>query len=166
MKNWLSLIVLFLLVGAPARAEDAVTRISYFADPYGNNGSFWRVTYQARPYHVFKVKSPDKTGEADFLFDDATLTEFENKVSELRRTPNPLKADGFQVLWSVTSGDATVKTLHGRLNGVKVKMIQVVQRKPNEPEREHQICMDECYPAFTSALQKLKRAKASDSGPK
>ena len=160
------LLMLLLLVGAVgvAVAEDSVTRVSYFADPYGNNASFWTIVYQGKPYSILKIKSPEKTGEADFLFDDAGLAEFESKVAELRRTPNQLKADGFKVLWSTSFGEGTVKTLLGRLNGIKVKLIQVTQRKANQAETEHQVSIDECYSNYSSALSKLKKARAA--GPK
>ena len=36
-----------------------------------------------------------------------------------------MKNDGFQVVWSKQSGDATVSTLLARFKGMKVKLLQV-----------------------------------------
>ncbi len=152
------LIVTLILLALPLSAENSVRRISYFSDPYGNTGSFWLVHYEGKKLGVFKIKSPDRDKEADYVLTEADQAEFESRVAQLKRTSNNLKADGFQVLWTATYGDATVKTLLGRLNGVKVKLIQVTQKKTDEPEREHQISIDECYYDFTAALQKFKRA--------
>ncbi len=156
MRKWLILLVL-LVIGV-ATAQDSFTQVSYFADPYGNTASFWRVQYQGKPYQVLKIKSSDRVGEADFAFDTTRLAEFEAKVAELKRTPNTLKADGFQIVWSSQFGDGHVRTLLGRLNGMKVKLIQIEQNKEGQPKAEHQICMDQCYADFNRALQKLKKA--------
>ncbi len=120
----ISLIFMFcLLICGTVFGEDSVSKISNFVDPFGNQGSFWQVSYKGKPYKVLKLKSPDRNGEADFAFDDVTLSDFEDHVAEMKRTPNTLKADGFKVLWSRQFGDASVRTILGRLNGVKVKMI-------------------------------------------
>ena len=158
MRRLWILLLLCLLVGGAALAETSADRVSYFADPFGNTASFWRINFQGKPYKLLKIKSSDRAGEADYLFDQATLAEFEEKVAELRRAPNNLKADGFQVLWSRQSGDATVRTMLGRLNGAKAKLIQIEQNKAGQARSEHQICLDQCYSDYTRALQKLKKS--------
>jgi len=86
--------------------------------------------------------------------DKALFSELEVKAAELKATPNPLKADGFRVLWSKHSGDSKVRTLLGRWNGIKVKMIQVEENKNGK--FEHQITIDESYQDFTRALKKAR----------
>ncbi len=151
------LLLLFLLISC-CGAELATSQISYFNDPYGNRGSFWKVTYEGKRYDVLKIKSPDKEGEADIVLSEDQLGELEVKVGELKRSRNPLKNEGFQVLWNLQAGDAQVRTLYAQINGVKVKVLQVEQNKAGSPKSEHQVCIDECYGDFNRALQKLRRA--------
>ena len=156
--TFLLCLLTLLVAGLGAWAEDSIQKVSFFSDPYGNTGSFWIVQYQGKPYRVLKLKSPDREGEADYVFENsAALNEFEQRVQELRATPNTLKADGFKVLWSQHFADATVQTVLARLNGLKVKMVQVTQEKANEPKREHQITMDQTYAGYSGALNKLNR---------
>jgi len=161
MNRYFKLFLCLCLVALawPALAEESVQQVSYFADPYGNTGSFWKVSYQGKNYRVLKLKSSDREGEADFVFDEASLKEFETRIAELKRSNKKLKSDGFDVLWSHQSGEATVRTLVGRLHGVSVKMVQVTQKKEGSPEREHQVSIDQCYSELTSALNKFKKVR-------
>ncbi len=132
--------------------------LSQFVDTYGNTGSFWTLTYQGKSYTLLKLKSPEKEGDANFAFDAASLVEFEQKVAELRKAPNNLKSDGFQVLWSKSFGDATVSTLVARFKGLKVKLIKIAQKPEGKPATEHDISIDrEAYSAFQSALHKARK---------
>ena len=157
MRKLLAIFLLALFSNA-AMAEDSIIQVSRFSDPYGNTGSFWNVQYQGKPYKLLKLKSSDQNGEADYVFDAKTLTEFEEKVAEMRRTPNSLKADGVQVLWSHSFADATVRTMFGRLNGMKVKLIQIEQTKAGQPKSEHRISLDQSYREYSAALLKIKNA--------
>ena len=148
-----------LLLAIAAWAQDGYRQLSYFVDPFGNAGSFWAVTHAGKPYTVLKLKSPDVPGEANFAFNDGVLSEFEKKVTELHKMPNPLKSDGFQVVWSTQFGDASVRTLVGRMNGVKLKVIQIEQKPEGGAKAEHQVSIDQCYSEFTSALRKARKKK-------
>ena len=106
---------------------------------------------------MLKLDSPDHPGDADFVFEEGVLKEFESKVGELRRASNPLKQDGFQILWSKQSGDANLHTMIGRIHGIKLKIIQIDQQKPGQPKSEQQITLDQSYSDFNNALRKLKR---------
>jgi len=151
MRKILLILCMLLL---PVWAQDEITQVSYFADQFGDQASFWKVVVKGKTYVAFKVKSPDKTGEANVVMDKALLDEFEQKVAELKATPNPLNADGFKVLWSKDSGDSKVRTLLGRWHGIKVKMVQVEENKGGK--LEHQITMDKSYNDFTRALKKAR----------
>lgn len=145
-------ILLFIcLLVLPVWAQEEITQVSYFGDQFGNQASFWKVVVKGKTYVALKLKSPDKTGEATVVLDKAQLAELEGKVAELKTTPNALKADGIQVLWSKDAGDSKVSVLLGRWQGVKVKMIQVEENK-----LEHQITLDKSYNDFTRALKKAK----------
>lgn len=152
MRKFL-LILLYLLTTA-AWAQDEITQISFFSDKFGNHASFWKVVAQGKTYVALKLKSPDKDGEATVVLDKALFLELEEKAAELKAAPNSLKADGFRVLWSKDSGHSKVRTLLGRWNGVKVKMIQVEENKNGK--FEHQVMLDESYLDFTRALKKAR----------
>lgn len=156
MMRWILLLSL-LLVG-PALAQDSVKRISSFSDPYGNLASFWVIQHSGQRVGLLKVKSPDHEHEADVVLDSSLVKELESRFAELKRSPNRLKNDGFEVLWSQSNGDAKVSTLLGCHQGLRVKILQVTQKKEGEPERQHHVTLDEAYPQFQSAWQKFKRA--------
>ncbi|MBX3172161.1 MAG: hypothetical protein KF760_32450 [Candidatus Eremiobacteraeota bacterium] len=147
------ILLFFGLLLVTVRAQE-VTQLSYFSDPFGNQGSFWKVAVQGQTYLAFKLKSPEKTGEATVVLDQALLAELEQKAAELKAKPNGLKADGFQVVWSKNAGDSKVSTLLGRWHGVKVKLIQVEENKNGK--FEHQISLDKSYNDFLRALKKAK----------
>ncbi|MBS2033356.1 hypothetical protein JST97_00095 [bacterium] len=149
-----ALILLFCLLISPVWAQDEITQISYWSDPYGNQGSFWKVVFSGKTYVALKLKSPDKAGEANIALDKAMLAELEEKATELKATPNPLKNDGIQQVWSKNAGDSRVSTLLGRWHGVKLKLIQVHENKNGE--FEHQISIDKGYSDFQRALKKAK----------
>lgn len=156
MRAWI--LILLAMLTSLVFAQ-AVSRISYFADPFGNTGSFWKVSFEGRDYRVLKIKSSDKPGEADFAFENGeALTEFETRAGQLYRGRNPLKKDGFQVVWSREFGDATLRTVFARLNGINVKLIQVTQIKEHEGKFEHQLALDQCYSEFAAALKKARKA--------
>ncbi len=145
--------LLFCLLLVPVWAQE-MTQLSYFSDPFGNQGSFWKMVTQGKTYVAFKVKSHDKPGEATIFLTQALLAEMEQKVAELKAAPNPLKADGFQVVWSKDSGDSKVSTILGRWQGVKVKLVQVVENKNGK--FEHQIVLDKSTNDFLRALKKTR----------
>jgi len=149
-------LVLLLLLITPALCQDAVEQVSYWADPFGNQGSFWKVTIHGKTYVALKIKSPDKPGEANLVLDRELFQELEKRAGELHRLPNPLKNDGFQVVWSKQSGDATVRTLLARFQGIKVKLLQVEENKGAEGKFEHQITLDKSYNDFARAYNKLR----------
>ncbi len=146
-RRW---ILAFLVLSLAAALAENV-QLSSFADAYGNTASFWAADYRGKNYVLLKLKSKNRQGDADFVFTPGALAEFDRAVVTLEQTPNPLKADGYQELWSQKAGDATVRTLLGRLNGVNVKLIQVQQK-----DVTHQICMDKIFGAYREALKKLK----------
>ena len=143
--------LLVLLLALPVWAQDSVSQISYWGDAFGNQGSFWKVIIQGKPYLALKLKSPDKPGDANLVLDRELFLELEKRAAELHRLPNPLKSDGFQVVWSKKSGDATVRTMLARFQGIKVKVLQIEEKKV-----EHQITLDKSYNDFTRALKKAK----------
>ena len=149
-----SVILLFCLLMAPVQAQDEITQVSYWSDQFGNQGSFWKVVVQGKTYVALKLKSPEKAGEANVVLDKTLMTELEQRAQQLKALPNNLKSDGFQVVWSKDSGDSKVRTLFGRWQGIKVKLIQVEENK--DGKKEHQISLDKGYTDFQRALKKAK----------
>lgn len=143
--------MLALLLVSPLWAQDSVSQISYWSDAFGNQGSFWKVIIQGKPFLALKIKSPDKPGEANLVLDRELFLELEKRAGELHRLPNLLKNDGFQVVWSKQSGDSTVRTILARFKGLKVKLLQIEEKKV-----EHQITLDKNYSDFTRALNKVR----------
>ncbi|MFN8609626.1 MAG: hypothetical protein U0931_18955, partial [Vulcanimicrobiota bacterium] len=116
--------------------------------------SFWKVVVKGKTYVALKLKSPEKTGEANVIMDKGLMAELDQKVAELKKTPNNLKSDGFQVVWSKDSGESKLRTLLGRWHGVKVRLIQVQENKNGE--MEHQISLDKGYADFQRAFKKAR----------
>ncbi|MGE0494417.1 MAG: hypothetical protein AB7S38_34720 [Vulcanimicrobiota bacterium] len=150
--------VLFFLLLCPLLAfgQDQVSQVSSFHDSFGNLGSFWLVRYQGKDYALFKLKSNDEEGDADIVLDADSFAKFEELVEGLHRSKNSLKDDGFTVLDTLKSDQATLAAIHGRLNGVRFKLLQITVEKPGEPKREHRITIDD-YSGLRSALAKFKR---------
>lgn len=151
-----ALLAFLLLCPLLAFGQDQVSQVSSFHDSFNNLGSFWLVSYQDKDYALFKLKSSDEEGDADIVLDADTFAKFEALVESLHRSKNSLKDDGFTVLDSLKSGPATLSAMHGRLHGVRFKLLQITVEKPGEPKREHRITIDD-YSGMRSALAKFKR---------
>lgn len=149
-----ALVLFFCLLVAPVWAQDEISQISYWSDAYGNQGSFWKLVVKGKTFVALKLKSTDKAGEANVALDQSLLSELEQRAAELKSTPNNLKSDGYQVVWSRESGNSRVSTLLGRWHGIKLKLIQVHENKNGESE--HQISLDKGYSDFQRALKKAK----------
>ncbi len=150
----------FLLLCLPLSVwcEESVQRISGFQDKFGNQGSFWLIHYQGQRVPLLKLKSADREGDADFVFKEGSLASFESMLQQLRRSRNTMKKDGFEVLTSLPSSEATLRSLHVRYQGLRLKMLQIEQQPVGSAKREHQVSVDSNFAEVQSALQKLKRA--------
>lgn len=146
------LIICFLC--APGWAQDEIIQVSSWSDPFGNQASFWRLVVQGKTYVALKIKSPEKPGDSHVVLDSKLLDDLEQKVGELKSTPNVLKSDGLRVLWSRDSGESKIRTLLGRWQGIKVKLLQVEENKNGK--FEHQITLDRNYADFARALKKAR----------
>jgi hypothetical protein len=152
--------LLFLLCCLPLAGwgEESVRRISGFQDNFGNQGSFWLIHYQGQRVPLLKLKSADREGDADFVFKEGSLASFESMLQQLRRSRNTMKKEGFDVLASLPSNEATLRCMHVRYQGLRLKMLQIEQVPAGSPKREHQISLDSNFAEVQSALQKLQRA--------
>lgn len=148
-------ILLFLcLLYASGWAQEEITQVSSWSDPFGNQASFWKLIVRGKTYLALKVKSPEKPGEAHVVLDKNLLDQFEQKVMELKSTPNSLRSDGLRVLWTQDVGDSKLRTLLGRWQGIKVKLVQVEENKNGK--FEHQITVDGNFGDFARALKKAR----------
>lgn len=150
------ILIFLLLCPYLSLAQDQVSQVSSFHDSFGNIGSFWLLNYQDKDYALFKLKSQEEEGDADIALDADSFAKFESLVENLHRSKNSLKDDGFTVLETLKSGDATLSAIHGRLNGVRFKLLQISVQKAGQPKREHRITIDD-YSEMRSALSKFKR---------
>lgn len=151
---WLLCVILLTVAGW---SEDSVTRISGFQDEFGNQGSFWIVTYQGKNIPLLKLKSADREGDADIALSDDRLAKFEAMLGQLRRSRNTMRSEGFQIQSSLESGEANLRSLHVLYHGARLRMLQIEQTPEGQARREHQVSIDRNYSELNSALQKLKR---------
>jgi hypothetical protein len=147
--------VLILLTGLTL--ADGVTNVASFQDGWGNTGGFWQVSVNGETYLVLKLRSKDKKGEADIVFTREQFDEFEENLRELKQAHNSLKRDGYEVGKTIHSGDAMQNTIFARINGVKVKTIQVIQTKNGE-KRDHSLALSaDSYKDIKLAIKKVRR---------
>lgn len=146
----------FGLLLIPAQCEDSFNRLSNCVDQWGHLASFWDARVNNKDYKVLKLKSSDKQGEADFVFKDFTLDEFESKLGEFKLAQNKQKQVGATVYFSTHYADARLNLIFANINGVKVKAVQVVQEKAGQGKQEHAFTIDKNYGEFLKALKKAK----------
>ena len=157
-KLKLYFIGILLLAASVSAQESAIVNLSRFQDGWGNTGGFWQVTYGRPDYLVLKIKNHEKEGAADIVFTREQLKQFEDNLLALKQARNTLKDDGFQVTSSITSGDAVQHMLLVRLNGVKLKTVQVVQQKAGEAKQDHHLGLStESYYDIKKAVKTARR---------
>ena len=147
----------FLVLMTSLAISDGVFNLASFQDGWGNTGGFWQVSANGQDYLVLKLRSKDKKGEADIVFTREQFDEFEENLRELKQQHNSLKSDGYEVGKTITSGDAVQNTIFARINGIKVKMVQVVQRKSGE-KFEHSLAINpDSYRDLQLAMKTVRR---------
>ncbi len=154
----LTLCLLLPLLLLSAHAESAgIENLANFQDGWGNTGGFWRVTYNDQSYLVLKIRNKDKKGAADIVFDEEKLNQFEANLLKLKRARNTLKNDGFLVNDVIHSGESVQHMVIARLNGAKLKTVQVVQHKDGT-KLDHSIALtQESYNEIKLAIKKVRR---------
>lgn len=141
-----------------AHAETAgIENLANFQDGWGNTGGFWQVNYNGQTYLVLKIQNKDKEGAADIVLDQEKLDQFEANLLQLKKAHNSLKNDGFKVTDAIASGDAVLHMVIARINGAKLKTVQVVQQKDGV-KHDHSIALtQDSYNDIKMAIKKVRR---------